>query len=81
MHDEKNWLDRRPSKGTFWLMVAIALAVMGFLLWEEHKVHLLGALPWLIVLACPLMHLFMHRRHGTHSAHLEHDHREKHPDE
>ncbi|RTQ99615.1 DUF2933 domain-containing protein [Halomonas nitroreducens] len=66
MNDEKGWLDRRPSKGTFWLMVAIALAVMVFLLWEEHKVHLLGALPWLVVLACPLMHLFMHGGHGGH---------------
>nr|WP_258364165.1 DUF2933 domain-containing protein [Halomonas sp. LBP4] len=47
-------------------MVAIALAVMGFLLWEEHKVHLLGALPWLILLACPLMHVFMHGGHGDH---------------
>ncbi|KGE78580.1 hypothetical protein FP66_02300 [Halomonas salina] len=71
-------MDRRPSKGTFWLMVAIALAVMGFLLWEEHKVHLLGALPWLILLACPLMHLFMHRRHDRHR---EHDPQEKPPDE
>ncbi len=66
MNDEKEWLDRRPSKGTFWLMVAIALAVMGFLLWGEHKVHLLGALPWLILLACPLMHVFMHGGHGGH---------------
>ena len=73
MHDEKNWLDRRPSKGTFWLMVAIALAVMGFLLWEEHKVHLLGALPWLILLACPLMHLFLHRHHGGQQDHGDDD--------
>jgi hypothetical protein len=27
----------------------------------------LGALPWLLVLACPLMHLFMH--HGDHGGH------------
>ncbi|PXX97222.1 DUF2933 domain-containing protein [Halomonas sp. LBP4] len=66
MADSNRWLDRRPSKGRFWLMVAIALAVMGFLLWEEHKVHLLGALPWLILLACPLMHVFMHGGHGDH---------------
>ncbi|ATJ83342.1 DUF2933 domain-containing protein [Halomonas beimenensis] len=69
MDDDNRWLDRRPSKGTFWLMVAIALAVMGFLLWEEHKVHLLGALPWLILLACPLMHVFMHGGHGGHGSH------------
>ncbi|UYG06409.1 DUF2933 domain-containing protein [Halomonas sp. M4R1S46] len=47
-------------------MVAIALAVMDFLLWEEHRAHLLGTLPWLVVLACPLMHLFRHGGHGGH---------------
>lgn len=66
MADNNRWLDRKPSQGTFWLMAAIGLAAMGFLLWEEHKVHLLGALPWLVVLACPLMHLFMHRGHRGH---------------
>jgi hypothetical protein len=46
-----------------WLVLA---AVAGWLLWEEHRAHLLGALPYLIVLACPLMHLFMHRGHHGH---------------
>lgn len=73
MNDEKGWLDRRPSKGTFWLMVAIVMVAMVFPLWEEHQGHLLGALPWLIVLACPLMHLFMHGGHGGHGGHGSHD--------
>jgi hypothetical protein len=25
-----------------------------------------GALPYLLLLACPLMHVFMHRGHGGH---------------
>jgi hypothetical protein len=29
----------------------------------EHRPHLFGWLPYLIILACPLMHLFMHRGH------------------
>jgi hypothetical protein len=29
----------------------------------EHRTHLLGALPYIILLACPLMHLFMHHGH------------------
>jgi hypothetical protein len=29
----------------------------------EHRAHLLGVLVWLPLLACPLMHLFMHRGH------------------
>jgi hypothetical protein len=34
-----------------------------FFLWTEHRAHLFGALPYAIVLLCPLMHYFMHRGH------------------
>lgn len=44
-----------------WVVFA-AIAV--FFLWTEHQAHLLGALPFLLLLACPLMHLFMHHGHG-----------------
>jgi len=37
-----------------------------FFLWAEHRAHLLGLLPFLILLACPFIHLFMHRGHGAH---------------
>lgn len=33
----------------------------------EHTAHVLGALPFLLLLACPLMHVFMH--HGHHGQH------------
>jgi hypothetical protein len=36
----------------------------GFFLLTEHAAHVFGALPWLLILACPLMHLFMHHGHG-----------------
>jgi len=39
-------------------------AVAAFYLWTEHRAHLLGALPLLLLLACPLMHLFGHGGHG-----------------
>jgi hypothetical protein len=42
------------------------LAVAGFYLVTEHTAHFFGALPFLIILACPLMHLFMHHGHGGH---------------
>jgi hypothetical protein len=42
------------------------LAIAGFYLVTEHQAHLYGALPWLLILACPLMHLFMHHGHGGH---------------
>jgi len=42
------------------------LGLVGFLLTTEHRAHALGALLWLVILACPLLHMFMHGRqeHG-----------------
>lgn len=42
------------------------LAIAGFYLLTEHRAHLFGILPWLLLLACPLLHVFMHRGHGGH---------------
>ena len=55
---------RLPLWWGFCVFAAIAL----FFLWEEHSAHILGALPYLLVLACPLMHFFMHRGHGGHGS-------------
>lgn len=52
---------RQRGKWVFLGFAAIAL----FFLWTEHRAHLLGALPYLLVLSCPLMHLF-HHGHGHH---------------
>lgn len=58
----------------FKITLAIFAVIALVLLWGEHKVHLLGALPWLILLACPLMHIFMHGGHGNHGGgHNHHD--------
>jgi len=45
------------------------LAVAGFFLWTEHKAHLMGFWPYLLLAACPLMHLFHHGGHGGHAGH------------
>ncbi|MCO6415828.1 DUF2933 domain-containing protein [Siccirubricoccus sp. KC 17139] len=37
--------------------------VAAFYILREHYAHALGALPYLLLLACPLMHLFMHHGH------------------
>lgn len=50
-----------------WLIVIVTA---GFYLWTEHRAHLLGAWPYLLLLLCPLMHLFMHGRCG----HKDDDH-------
>ncbi len=38
------------------------LVIAGFFLVTEHTAHLLGILPYLLLLACPLLHFF----HGGH---------------
>ncbi len=45
------------------------LIIAGALLFTEHRVHVLGILIWLPLLACPLMHVFMHGGHGHHGSH------------
>ena len=45
------------------------LLVAGFYLLTEHTAHVFGVLPYLLILACPLMHLFMHHGHGGHGGH------------
>ena len=59
-----------PKKGFFTsrgnLVLVGFLAIAGFYLVTEHTAHLFGALPYLLVLACPLMHVFMHGGHGGH---------------
>ena len=47
-------------------------AIAGFFLWEEHKAHILGVLPYALLLLCPLMHLF-HGGHGDHGSEDKHE--------
>lgn len=53
---------------------AVFLAVALFFLLTEHRAHLFGFLPYLLILACPLMHLFHHGGHGGHGGHGTHKH-------
>ena len=41
-------------------------AIAAYFLLTEHLAHVVGALPLLLLLACPLMHIFMHHGHGHH---------------
>lgn len=59
------------SRATLVLLGFIVIA--GALLFTEHRAHVLGALIYLPLLLCPLMHLFMHGGHG-HGSHGQHDH-------
>ena len=56
---------------------AVGLLVIGaiatYFLASEHRAHFIGALPLLLLLACPLMHVFMHNGHGSHGGgHADH---------
>jgi hypothetical protein len=52
----------RRVKQVFVLFAVIA----GFFLALEHRVHVIPYLPWLLLAACPLMHVFMHHGRGGH---------------
>jgi hypothetical protein len=64
---------RRPAQtgrlSSKWVIALIGFAVIaGVLLFTEHRGHVLGALIWLPLLLCPLMHMFMHGGHGGHAS-------------
>lgn len=58
---------RKPRAwGAALLMVAL---ITGFYLLREHWNHVAGSWPYLLLLACPLMHLFHgHDGHGKHDS-------------
>jgi Protein of unknown function (DUF2933) len=71
MNNHHEGHDAPPS---FWSSrYAIGLVVIGgvatYFLWTEHRAHLLGLLSYALLLACPLMHVFMHHGPGRHGHH------------
>jgi hypothetical protein len=61
---------QRPHQATTsrgrWVLLGFLL-IAGYFVFAEHRAHLTGLLqylPLLLVLACPLMHMFMHGGHG-----------------
>lgn len=51
-----------------WKLVGVSAAmVIAFVILKAHWGHLLGVFPYLLLLACPLLHLF--HRHGDHNRH------------
>ncbi len=59
---ESWWFSR-----SFFAVIGVIL-ILGYLIYEGHSAHLLGALPFLFFLSCPLMHFFMHGGHHHHHA-------------
>lgn len=63
---------QRGGRLPYWVGACVFLAIAAFFLWEEHRAHLLGALPYILLLLCPIVHLFMHRGHGGHGNRHQH---------
>ena len=61
-HQESFWTSRSA------LVLLAFLAMGGALLLTEHRAHVLGILPFLFLLACPLLHMFKHGGHVGHDA-------------
>ena len=61
-----NW--SRIDQWLLWVGLAAAVAW----LFIGHSAHLLQLAPFLILLACPLMHIFGHGGHGEHGGHSGH---------
>ncbi|MBN8507016.1 MAG: DUF2933 domain-containing protein [Burkholderiales bacterium] len=55
-----NW--SRVNQWLLWIGLAAAVAWMFF----RHSAHVVTLLPFLILLACPLLHFFGHGGHGGH---------------
>ena len=64
-HTANHHAAEQPRSFPAWKGAAIMVAVIvGFYVLREHWGHALGFAPYLLLLACPLMHMFMHGNHG-----------------
>lgn len=86
LRDPESTQGENPKPPNFWrsryaLGFIVIGAVAGYFLLTEHLAHVLGALPFLLLLSCPLMHLFMHHGHGGHEGHAHHHGGDRSPDE
>ncbi|MEX1238022.1 MAG: DUF2933 domain-containing protein [Pseudomonadales bacterium] len=49
------------------LAAFILIGAALYFIFVEHGEHVLPYLPFMIILLCPLMHVFMHKGHGGHN--------------
>jgi len=74
--NDRNVSDTQNRKTN--LVMWVFLGFIAYFLITEHWAHIVPFLPWIILAACPLMHLFMHGGHGhgdsNHSSHGERQH-------
>ena len=59
-----------PARWVSRVLLVLFLGIAAFFLWTEHRAHLLGALPWILLVACcVLLLLGLHdfHKHGVDS--------------
>jgi hypothetical protein len=61
-----NWISR--LSWTHILLTGVALTG-GYIFWGNYQEQFYAFLPYLILLLCPLMHIFLHRGHGGQNIH------------
>ena len=67
MADPRHQGDAPNGKWRFSLVFLAFLAIAAYFLITEHRAHLVAAvpyLPFLLLLACPFLHMFGHGGHG-----------------
>ena len=62
-YEAENTGSARRIKTVSWWVFAAFAAIAAYFLLEEHRAHLFGALPYLLLAACPLLHFFHHGGH------------------
>ena len=66
-HQYQQDSSKKTTSRAKWVFIGF-LIIAAYFLVTEHRAHLSGWLSfygiWLLVLACPLMHVFMHGGHG-----------------
>jgi hypothetical protein len=62
--DSEKKIDKTKNGNSTNLYLVIAFSIIAYFLWAEHRAHMISALPYLLILLCPILHLFMHRNHN-----------------
>jgi len=64
MNDKQGQQAMNGLRNSGWVLLGF-LAIAAFFLFSEHRAHLLGVLPLVLLALCPLLHWF----HGHGGAH------------
>jgi hypothetical protein len=67
VHDHAPRRASEPLSRNTKLALLSAVAIAAFFVLREHGNHVLGLGPYLLLLLCPLMHLFGHGHHHHHA--------------